>query len=948
MHDVSLSLSPRRWPASERIIAGSVAMAMTLSSLVGFTTPAFAQPVPEPVPGEGVPPVIGRPKPRPQPQPGQPQPGQPQPGVPGDEGVIRADGQKPGVIDTKDGDKKGFNAGGGGEAVPGGEIPGDLPPGVENSETKVENVIEWKTNFEQGIKCKKIPLDAKIRLDFNEINLGDLTKFISCVTEQNFLLTGGVNRAATVSILSPKPVSAYEAYKAYLSALEANGLTVVPNGKFLEIVNSGESKSRGGPIYGVNRGGPDTDQMVTRLIQLDHIQAEEILPVIEKFKTGPADITVYGPTNTLIITDTGTNIRRLMKLIGDLDVPIGKERIWIRPVVNAAATDVANLLSQIIGEKAGKGGAGAAGAAGAVRAAGNRQARINKVQANPQVAPNPAAPPDAGGGSSVVGDAQDLTNIQVSKMIADERTNSLIFVATRTAYLQIDKIVRKLDVAIPGEGSIHIHPLENADAEEIAQTLSALASGRAAAGGKRGAGAPGAAPTGAPAAAGGAVGEMFQGDIKITAYKPKNSLVIESSLKDYQSLQKVIRLLDVRRKQVYVEAIVMEIAQNQDKSTSFSGSGGTTFDVDGSTIPLMFGAGGLAADLKGIADTLGKGGGAVGLIGPPVEIPSGGVGGETVSVSLIGFTLKALQTTTNVNVLSTPHILTLENEEAQIQVGKRRPYSTLGAAGGLGNIANLLGGSTGTNSATSGLLGSLGGLAGLGGLGGAGVQYVDIDLTLKIKPTVNASDFVRMEIEQSIDDIDGLGVGDAPITSKRKVNNVVEVHDGQAVVIGGLIRDQESESVSKVPFLGDIPLLGLLFRKTTKTVEKRNLIMIIVPHVIKDPSDLKRLHEQRMEEYRAFARTMGEREKEYSGELDYRKKSGIVHDAHETVLKARTEREMRERLLYDATDIDPVGPPESHDIEYDPRKSGAAPEEGAPPPAKVDPKKKPAPKAEGK
>jgi len=869
---------------------------------LAFPTVAFAQPVPEPtpggtpVPGEGVPPVV------------KPDPRRPQP-------IIRTEGGKPGVIDTGDGDKKGFN--GGGDST---DPANELPPGVTESETKIEEVIEWKTNFEQGIKCKKIPLDAKIRLDFNEITLGDLTKFISCVTEQNFLLTGGVNKSATVSILSPKPVTAYEAYKAYLSALEANGLTVVPNGQFLEIVNSGESKTKGGPIFGVKSSGPNTDQMVTRLIQLDHIPAEEILPVIEKFKTGAADITVYGPTNTLIITDTGANIRRMLKLIGDLDVPVGKERIWIRPVVNASAAEIAALLGQIIGD----GTAGAASTKGRTTSApATKRAPTKNV---------PQLPPDAGGGTSVVGETPDLTNIHVSKMIADERTNSLIFVATRTAYLQIDKIVRRLDVAIPGEGSIHIHPLENADAEEIATTLSALAGGRSSGTSRRTGGTAAAPPAGGAPTAGGSVGEMFEGEVKITAYKPKNSLVIESSLKDYLALQKVIRQLDVRRKQVYVEAIVMEIAQNKDRQIGFSGSAGTTFDVDGETIPLLFGAGGLAADLQGIADTLGKGGGGVGLIGPPVDIPAGGVDGGTVSVSLIGFTLKALQTTTNVNVLSTPHILTLENEEAEIQVGKRRPYSTLGVGSGLGNIAGLLGGLTGGTNA--GALGGLAGLGGLGGLGGnGGVQYVDIDLTLKIKPTVNASDFVRMEIEQSIDDIDGLGVGDAPITSKRKVSNVVEVRDGQAVVIGGLIRDQESETVSKVPFLGDIPLLGLLFRKTTKTVEKRNLIMIIVPHVIKDPSDLKRLHEQRMKEYRDFARTMGEREKEYSGELDYRKKSGILFDVHTTVNKVRSEREMRERMLYDGSDIDKVGPPETHDIEYDARDA--------------IPKETPAPKKKG-
>lgn len=919
----------------------SASAALALVVAMGAVDHAHAQPAPDPVPGQPVPkdevPPIIKPGDRNDPR----RPWTLRTNLDNEE-ILRNQGGKPGVIDTGAGGDKGFQAGG--ETTPDGGVPGDLPPAVGDSETKLEEVVEWKTNFEQGIKCKKIPLDAKIRLDFNEITLGDLTKFISCVTEQNFLLTGGVNRSATVSILSPKPVTAYEAYKAYLSALEANGLTIVPNGKFLEIVASGEARSKGGPIFGVNSAGPNTDQMVTRLVQLDHIPAEEILPVIEKFKTGAADITIYGPTNTMIITDTGSNIRRLLKLVTDLDVPIGKERIWIRPVVNASASEIATLLGQIIGESAGAGAGAAPATGGGRRGAAARAATVK---------PNPAAasPGGDGGGTSVVGAAADLSNVQVSKMIADERTNSLIFVATRTAYLQVDKIIRKLDVAIPGEGSIHIHPLENADAEEISQTLSALTGNRSggATTSRRGAANAGTPAGSGPAApAGGAVGEMFEGDVKITAYKPKNSLVIESSLKDYLSLQKVIRQLDVRRKQVYVEAIVMEIAQNKDRSIGFSGSGGTTFDVDGETIPLMFGAGGLAADLQGISDTLGKGGGAAGLIGPPVDIPAGGVSGGTVSVSLIGFTLKALQTTTNVNVLSTPHILTLENEEAEIQVGKRRPYSTLGASsGGLGNLGGLLGGLGGTGTNTGGLnlggLGALGGLGlgGLGGLGGiGGVQYVDIDLTLKIKPTVNASDFVRMEIDQSIDDIDGLGVGDAPITSKRKVTNVVEVKDGQAVVIGGLIRDQESESVSKVPFLGDIPLVGLLFRKTTKTVEKRNLIMIIIPHVIKDPSDLKRLHEKRMEEYRTFARTMAEREKEYQGELDYRKKSGLLHDVHKTVVKARAERDLRERTLYDATDIDPVGPPETHDIEYDPRDAvnGAEP---SPAPA---PKKGPAPK----
>ena len=199
------------------------------------------------------------------------------------------------------------------------------------------------------------------------------------------------------------------------------------------------------------------------------------------------------------------------------------------------------------------------------------------------------------------------------------------------------------------------------------------------------------------------------------------------------------------------------------------------------------------------------------------------------------------------------------------------------------------------------------------------VQYVDVDLSLKITPQVNASDFVRLKIEQSIEDIEGF-FAEAPITSKRKVSNVVVVPDGQPVVIGGLMRDQESESVEKIPFLGDIPLLGTLFRRTKKTIEKRNLLLIIIPHVIKDPSDLKRIHEQRRNEYRKFATIMAQRKKEFEGRMDYRKKNGLLQEIFKRVERARKDRELREQVILDASDVDTVGPPETHDIEYDPSR----------------------------
>ena len=145
---------------------------------------------------------------------------------------------------------------------------------------------------------------------------------------------------------------------------------------------------------------------------------------------------------------------------------------------------------------------------------------------------------------------------------------------------------------------------------------------------------------------------------------------------------------------------------------------------------------------------------------------------------------------------------------------------------------------------------------------------------------------------------------------------MVVVRDGQPVVIGGLMRDQETKSTEKVPFLGDIPLIGLAFRRTSTKVEKRNLLLVIIPHVIKDPSDLAVIHDRRKREYREFARTVAQRKKERTGDLDYRKKNGLLESIHGVVRQAKHERSLREQLFMEQNQIKELGPPETHDIEY--------------------------------
>lgn len=764
-------------------------------------------------------------------------------------------------------------------------VPDGLVPPTPD---EVKASFALKSNFEGDPKCVSLPLNARINVDFEEAPLYDVVKFMACITRRNYIVASNLKQGKTITILSTAPVTVYEAYKAFLSALDVNGLTLVPSGPFFKIVETAKAKTETVPFYGSRDAVPDEDRLITRIVALKHIDVKDIEAILQKFKTAAGDISSYAPGNSLIITDMGRNVIRILRFIDELDVPTGREKIWVRPVQYASAADMANLITTLFGDKA-----GGTAARPAPRAARGQAAAPAAPAATPSTSPSDGA-------------------ATVSKVIADERTNQLILVATPSAYLKIDRLLRRMDMPIEGEGQIHIYYLENATAEDVASTLSSLTSGAGAA-----------AKPKAGAAAGGAKGgaaALFSGEVRITAHKPTNSLVIESTLKDYMSLKRVIQQLDVRRKQVYVEAVIMEISSNKDRKLGFSGSGGTTFNIGGNTVPMLLGMGGLG--ISGLdMQQLQKGGLAAGLQGPLVDVSTGTTGSSSTSGALsipsYGFLIQAVQSNSDINVLSTPHILTMDNEEAEIVVGKQIPYQA-SSTGGLTNMLSSYGGLA--SSALGGLAGGTASslLSGLGGYGGYGsyVQRIDVDLTLKITPQISESNFVRLKIDHQLDDVEALDASLGPTTSKRKVSNTVVVRDQQPVVIGGLIRDIEVTGVDKVPFLGDIPVLGQLFRSTARRIEKRNLLMVITPYIIEDPSDLQRIHQQKMEEMREFAEYMSTKKAEYSGQVDYRKKHGVLEDIRRTMDRVRKDRELLEQTRFD--DVDIVGAPESHDLDFDP------------------------------
>lgn len=688
---------------------------------------------------------------------------------------------------------------------------------------------------------------GRFHMDFDKVDILEVIKYISQWTNRNFILPDNVR--GKITIIGPADVSADEAYAAFLAALETNNLTVTQTGKFLKIVPKKDSIRTNIPTYLDDKGTvPLNERMVTKLFRLRYNEADPIRNVLQQFITREGEIVPF-PPDVLIVSDVGLNIHRLERLLEQLDQPGSQDEINVLQVEHATASELSNMLLQIFQQQQG----------GAAPAAPGRRPQVAAAVATP--ASNANAPGDSGTAS-------------VSKIIPDERTNKLIVIASARSFLRIRDLVRKLDVPTD-TGQIHVYYLENADAEQLAGTLSALASGQSGgtttpAGRRRGAAAQ------QPAAAAGSA-TMFGGEVKVTADTATNSLLIIASPSDYRNMVRVIERLDIRRKQVFIEAVIMEVKINTDQQ----------FDVDFHTgyaledvsfpgsetgpAPIIVGSevSGAAKSLS-LTNLASLSGFLAGIQGPPVR-----VSGLPISLPSFGVVLNALQRDSNVNVISTPHILTSDNEEAEITVGSNVPFQAayMPSLGGLGGLGGL--GATGTG-ATSGLgLSSSLGL-GLGGLGSlyAPIQRQPVELVLRIKPQVNESDYVRLEIDEQLEEISSIDRQLGPTTAKRGVKTVVVARDQSTIVIGGLIQDRTTRADTRVPILGSIPVIGALFRSSSTIKEKTNLLLFLTPYIIRDQSDFRRIFERKMAERQEFvSRFFGESGR-YEPHIDYERKRG--------------------------------------------------------------------------
>lgn len=382
--------------------------------------------------------------------------------------------------------------------------------------------------------------------------------------------------------------------------------------------------------------------------------------------------------------------------------------------------------------------------------------------------------------------------------------------------------------------------------------------------------------------------------------------MVTASPKDYVALETVIDLLDRPRKQVYVEAVILEIAMDNDMQYGMGVTAVTGQDYDG-VIPDSAQESGLIEDtqggiigqsnFQGLTSLFGGGlAGSIGLIGPIATIP-----GTEISLPAFALTLQASQTDRSVNLLSAPAVMTMDNEEAEIVVADRVPFvrglaSGAGGLGSLGALSGLAGGANG-QSATAGL----GGLGALGGLGGliSPIEYEDVGITLRILPQINESNFVRLEIDQEVSDIKGasnLG-SEIPTRTKRTTKTVVLVEDQSTIVIGGLMKERESKTITKIPFLGDIPVIGFFFRNTGTTKTKQNLVLMLTPYIIESEADVRKIYERKMEERRELAKLFKIQRKEYTPSVNYHKTSGLIERMRNQLTEAERKAQARQEAL---------------------------------------------------
>ena len=626
-------------------------------------------------------------------------------------------------------------------------------------------------------------VNDRVSLNFVDADIESVIKAIGMISNTNFLIDPRVK--GVININTSKPVPKAMTYQILLAALRVQGFAAVEANGVITIVPEADAKTRFSAS--LENGKSSKGQIVTRVYVLKNESAGQMANVVKPLMSANSVVTPYLGNNALIITDYADNIGKISRLIDSIDQLSSMENTIIN-LKYASAVELAQTLTKLLSDT------------------------------------NSADP------------AKRLL------AIAEPRTNSIILKAdTKNTISRALQIVQKLDVPTANAGStIHVVYLKNADATKLATTLRALISGKGLAENNistlnnragtqtidnataspttnAGTGTPNTAVLASPFSplAGAQENGMIQADVAT------NSLLITAPDRIYNMLRAVIEQLDIRRAQLYIEALIAEVSTDKafefgiqwQQLEAFKPGNIATGNIQGFAGTNFSRAGG---NILGVASNLSTAGQGlnIGIMAGQVNIP--GIG----SVTNLGVLAHALETNANGNILSKPNLLTLDNEEAKIVIGQNVPFLT-------GQYAQTGSTTTVTPFQT--------------------VERQDVGITLKVKPQISEGKTIKLQIYQEVSSVNSTALNAGVTTNKRAINTSVLVDDGSIIVLGGLIENKTTDDVSKVPFLGDIPGLGVLFKSTTRRNIKTNLMVFLRPYVLKSSEDTTRISNERYE-----------------------------------------------------------------------------------------------------
>lgn len=619
-----------------------------------------------------------------------------------------------------------------------------------------------------------------VTLNFKDADIDTVIGAFGFLLGRTFIIDPRVRGKITVE--TPTPVSRGDAYRLLLSALRLQGFTIVSSGRLAKVVPEADAKLQSGPVTAGRQPPDGGDQIVTQIFRLNYESATNLVPVLRPLIAPNNTISAYPNSNSLIITDYANNLQRIARIIGTLDSPTTRQ-IEVLQVNHGIASDIAVTMTNLLDDtqRAGQG-----------------------------------AQVDAG---------------QRIFIMADPNSNTIMIRASSQAKVNLAKqLLGRLDKPQKNPGNIHVVYLRNAEAVKLAETLQAslggnssgstsasslknrtqratsVLSGAQNAGRNQGQGAGGSTTqrlnSGQSGSSQSAV-TVDTGNAIIAADPTTNSLIITAPDAVYRNLRAVIDQLDTRRAQVFIESLIVEVNAERAAELGIQWQildvqNGSTRGIGGTNFSNLDGGGNILSASQNIANA--GGGLNLGVVQGTIDVP--GIG-EILSLPLLA---RALETEAGGNILATPNLLTMDNEEARIVIGQNVPFVT-------GSFTSQ--GTAGANPFQT-------------------IERQDVGTTLSVKPQVSESGTVKLQIFQEVSSVVPSAIASDIITNRRAIETNVLVDDGQIVVLGGLIEEKIEGSVNKVPLLGDIPILGALFRYDSRRRVKTNLLVFLRPTILRD------------------------------------------------------------------------------------------------------------------